>query len=303
MTRPAPARLSGAPGLFALLVLAGLTAAPAAAAEGISGLSERAGGAGAPLVIDADDGIEWRKDQQVYIARGNARAVRGDITVEADTLVAHYRDDAVGKKEIWRVNADGNVRITSAKQHITGDNGVYNVDTGIFHLTGRLLRLESPDEVVTARDRLEYRTGEQVAVVTGDATAVRGDKTIRADRFIAYFGQNEVGETVMRRVDAEGNVIITTPTEVARSHRGTYDAKTGVARLTGGVMLTRGDNQLNGEYAEVDLNTGVSRLLAGPEGAAGRRRVRGLFMPREGEESPLATMPGPDPRKAPGKGR
>ncbi|MDZ7712400.1 MAG: hypothetical protein U5L06_04485 [Rhodovibrio sp.] len=51
------------------------------------------GGSGeGPLEIDASDGIEWRRDEQVYIARGNATASRGGVTVAGDRLIAHYRE-------------------------------------------------------------------------------------------------------------------------------------------------------------------------------------------------------------------
>ena len=47
-----------------------------------------------------------------------------------------------------------------------------------------------------------------------------------------------------------------------------------LAQLTGGVKITRGETQLNGERAEVNLNTGRSRLLSGGE------RVKGVFLPK-----------------------
>jgi lipopolysaccharide export system protein LptA len=45
--------------------------------------------------------------------------------------------------------------------------------------------------------------------------------------------------------------------------------------LRGGVKITRGADQLNGDAAEIDLNTGVSRLLS-----SGSGRVRGVFGPK-----------------------
>ena len=44
-----------------------------------------------PLNIEADNGIEWQQNNRLYIARGNARATRGQATVFADTLMAFYR--------------------------------------------------------------------------------------------------------------------------------------------------------------------------------------------------------------------
>jgi len=263
------------------LILFFIVAAGGAAAQvGSSPLADT----GQPVVIEADDGIEWRQKDRTYVARGNARAMRGDVSVRAETLTAHYREGAAGKQEIWKVIAEGGVVISSKSQTISGERGVYTIDDGKFVLTGGPLRLETPDELVTARDKLEYRSHDQIAVISGDAVAVRGDKRIRADQFTARFAENATGELNLQRVDATGDVTITTPTEIARAERGVYNAATGVATLSGSVKLTRGDNQMNGAFAEVNLNTGVSRLTSGP-GSGGR--VRGLFVPGQGGDMQL----------------
>ncbi|MFC7689911.1 hypothetical protein ACFQY5_10135 [Paeniroseomonas aquatica] len=49
---------------------------------------------GGPVDVTASDGIEWRQAEQVVIARGNARAVRGGVTVDSDRLMARYRPQA-----------------------------------------------------------------------------------------------------------------------------------------------------------------------------------------------------------------
>ena len=69
------------------------------------------------------------------------------------------------------------------------------------------------------------------------------------------------GKAELRRVEAQGRVIITTKSEVIRADRGDYNSETRLATLTGNVKLTRGDNQLNGQKAIVNLNTGVSRMV------------------------------------------
>src|SRR5579884_2732595 len=45
-----------------------------------------------PVQIQADSGIEWQQNAHLYIARGNAAAIRGPSELHADTLVAHYRE-------------------------------------------------------------------------------------------------------------------------------------------------------------------------------------------------------------------
>jgi len=49
---------------------------------------------GGPVEVTSSDGMEWRQNEQMVIARGSARAVRGDVTVTADRLTARYRRKA-----------------------------------------------------------------------------------------------------------------------------------------------------------------------------------------------------------------
>lgn len=231
----------------------------------------------APVAIDADQALEWHKERQAYVARGNAVATRGDLSVRADTLTAYYRELPTGGTEIYRLSAEGGVVIKAPRQTAYGDRGVYEVDRQVAVLTGQGLRLETEQDVVTAKDSLEYWREQNLAVARGDAVAVRGDNRVRADRLVGLLQENEQGDLDLTRIDAEGSVVITTPTDVARGDQGTYDMTQRVAVLTGDVKITRGRNQLNGNAAEVDLETGISRILSGPEG--GKGRVRGLFVP------------------------
>lgn len=254
-----------------------------------------------PVTIEADDGIEWHQHEKIYLARGNAHATRGDVTIRAETLTAHYREIAGGKTEVYQVVADGGVLITTPRERITGGTGVYDVEKGVFRLTGKSLLIETPEEKVSARDKIEYFSQEKKAVLIGDATVIKDDRKVRADTMTARFAEDAKGKMALSRADIVGNVVITTPTEVARAARGVYNADTGIATLTGGVKLTRGDNQLNGEYAEVNLKTGISRLLAGPAGSVGGTgKVRGVFVPRSGEETGEGDAIIPGLPKAPG---
>ncbi|HZB92849.1 MAG TPA: hypothetical protein VE397_15490, partial [Stellaceae bacterium] len=93
---------------FAALALALLLLAPAARAQNSHGNKSSTNSSGnnsngfglgltsnddngKPIEIEADDGIEWQQNNRVYIARGNAKATRGQTTVFADTLTAFYR--------------------------------------------------------------------------------------------------------------------------------------------------------------------------------------------------------------------
>jgi len=97
------------------------------------------------------------------------------------------------------------------------------------------------------------------------------------------------------RIDAQGNVIVSTATDIGRGDYGVYNADTGLVTLLGNVTVTRGDNAIRGQYAVVDLNNNVSRMMptVGKPGSPASR-VEGLFVRQDqsgvpGGHSPTAT--------------
>lgn len=251
----------------------------AACSQGISGVT----GGGRTLEIEADDGIAWRRQEQVYVARGNAKATRGDLSVEAATLRAHYRRPATGDgTEIYRIEAETNVKLSTPGETAYGARGIYDLDKGVMVLRGDNLRLATGAETITARDSLEYWTERNLAVARGKAVARRkmdgGERRMAAAILAAHL---RGGDADVERIEAFENVRIASPTTMARGDKGVYVAADGVATLVGDVKISRGENQLNGGYAEVNLNTGVSRLLGAPPDSDAKARVRGLLRPRK----------------------
>ncbi len=299
-----------------LFLLAGLAAAvladPPAAAQSLGGLAT---GSGAPLEIFADRGIEWLRSERKYVARGNALARQGDTQVAADVLTAHYRESgaaasgspdsgaadsgaadsgAGGQRggNIYRIVAEGNVVITSPDQVAYAERAVYFVDEQIAVLRGGNLRLETAEEVVTARDSLEYwenYQGTPVAVARGDATVLADGRRLEAEELVATLRPDDSGQTEIVQIDAFGEVEISSPEEYARGDRGVYYVKEEVAILAGDVRITQGETQLNGQRAEVNMATGVSRLLPTSGG-----RVQGILTPREGADGGLPARPDDD---------
>lgn len=254
---------------------------PAALGQGLTGLQ----GGDEPLEINADEGIEWRRDTKQYIARGNARAAQGDTEVFADVLTANYRDGPDGRSQIYQIDIEGNVRIVSPGETVYADVGRYDLDQAVMVLRGKNLRIVTAEDTITARDSLEYWENLQVAVARGDAVAIREDQRLRADSLTAHLREDANGKMEIRRIDAVGRVEIATPTEFITGSKAVYYVQRRFATLSGAVKVTRGENQLNGEYAEVDLVTGISKLMAGPPGSTGSQRVRGLLNPQQAPES------------------
>jgi lipopolysaccharide export system protein LptA len=278
----------------AAFALAALVAAAPVARADTSALTSLGGGA-KPIAIEADDGIEWQQNNHVYIARGHATATRGDDKVVGDTLYARYRPTgtarpAVGKSgepqpfaggstEIYSLEAVGHVTFTAPSQTLTCDKAVYDVDQAVLVATGRALKIVTPRDTITARDSFDWYDQKGIGVARGDAVAVQGDRRVRADVLTARMEKQADGQSRVSRIDAEGNVLVSAPGQVARGDAGVYNVDRGIVTLTGHVRLTRGENELRGRYAVVDLNTKVSRLLSAPPGEKATGRVAGMIIP------------------------
>jgi lipopolysaccharide export system protein LptA len=322
---------------------------------------------GGPITVTARDGLEWHQAEQEVIARGDARAVRQNVTVTADRLIAYYRKKAqpgvstpgastpgastpgastsgastraaatapasptqpvappagaaqpsiaadadTSGTEIYRLRAEGNVQIFTATDHAQGDLGVYDIDQAVLVMTGHDLRLTTPSELVTARDTLEYWPQKHMAVARGNAVVVTKDgRRVAADVLVAYTtdtaspgsapaaakppvkpaaattppgsgpgpgsGDDLAASGKLEKVEAFGHVSVRTPTDTAIGERAVYVPDSGIARLAGNVRITRGQNQLDGQEAEVNMKTGIARLLRG-----NTERVTGLVVPND----------------------
>lgn len=261
---------------------------------------------GGPIQITAQDGLDWRQADQVIIARGDAKAVRGGVTVTADRLLAWYRKkgaDATAPPpnagpmggvagtsgtEVFRLRAEGGVHVFTQTDQAWGDQATYDLDQSVLVLIGRALRLTTPNETLTAHDTLEYWSERHMAVARGNATVVTNDaRQISADTLVAYTvsapaqaaAPTQGGDSMaalagkLDRVEAFDNVSVRTATDIVTGDRGVFVPDTGIARLGGHVRITRGENQIDGAEAVVNMKTGVATLLAGDNG-----RVSGLVV-------------------------
>ena len=231
-----------------------------------------------PLEITADESLEWHRNDLYFKARKNVRAVQGATTLTADMLTAKYSEGDESGIEIHTIQADGNVRIVSAQSSAYGGRAVYDVDKGSALMTGGNLRIVSDDQTVSAQDRLEYNVNQGKMEAIGNAKAVREGDTLTSDKIIAIFAENTQGKRVLKTLEAIGNVVITTPTEVLKGERALYTAGTSLAELKGNVIIKRGPNKLEGNRAEVNLKTNISKIFGGKT-EGGNGRVRGVFYP------------------------
>ncbi len=244
-----------------------------------------------PIEVTAQKSLEWHRNAKKYIARQKAVAKQGTTELRGDTLTASYVEGTDGKNmTITRIDADGNVTVISDGSTATGQKGYYDVQKGFSELTGDNLMLKTTTDTVTARDKMTYDSAASEMNAYGNAKAVRGDDVITASRLIGRFEKAPGGGSKMKELEAIGNVVITTPTDVLHGDKGIYYAATNKAVITGNVRIDRGPNVITGARGEVDMNTNISRIFGGPGAPAadssapagqtgGDGRVRGVFYP------------------------
>jgi lipopolysaccharide export system protein LptA len=288
---------------------------------------------GGPVEITSLGGLEVRDQEQVAIASGDARATRGNVTVLADRLVARYRRKADpagagpvapakgsedptnpenGGKEVYRLEAHGHVRILTETDEAVGDDAIYDIDQAVLILTGKNLKLTTPQQVLTARDSMEYWSALHMAVGRGNAVVVTTDqRRLAADILVAYTtaaddpkaapaaannpkaapaaannpkaapaaagpGDPALDSGKLKRIDAFGNVEVRSPVDIVRGDRGSYIPATEIARVVDHVRVTHLGSQVNGAAADINMKTGIARIAA----SAGSR-VQGLIVPKD----------------------
>lgn len=245
-----------------------------------------------PIEITAQNALEWNSTTKQYIARKDAKAVQGNMSVTSDTLTADYREGTDGSTQIYRLTADGNVTLTSGTSVATGDKAVYEVDTGLATMTGNNLKMTGDQLNVTAKERFEYYSNEGKLIAHGRPLVTSGQDTLEADQVTAWLDQskdksssNTAGTGDLKRAEAIGNVIIITPTEHATSDRATYDAATQLSELIGHAVVKRDKDIMQGERAEMNMTTKVSKMFG-----SGTKdgRVKGVFYPAKAKSADAA---------------
>ena len=160
---------------------------------------------------------------------------------------------------------------------------------------------------------LEMRDKKKEATFSGNVKVVQGDTTMTSKKLVVFYdtasppaasGANTKaaaksapipsatpgpgGSSSIRRLEAQGNVVVTQKDQVVTGETAVFDTRTNLVTMLGGVVLTQGKNVLRGDRLMVDMTTGVSRV----ESDSGR--VQGLFQ-SSGQGGPVipGTAPGP----------
>lgn len=238
-----------------------------------------------PIAIEAEDGIHWIRQDNMYLALGQASALYGPLQIRAEELQAHYTTAADGTQKIQAFNGIEDVRLIHGTVVASGDVGSYRPLEGFAVLTGDNLSVRDERATITARDSIEYWQERNLLVARGQAVLTYEQSSLEADILVAVLTRRQ-GQTVIHRLEASRGIVITTASEVIRAQEGIYTPDNERAIVCGHVRITRGQNQLNSPCASVDFKTGRSSLQS-----SGQQRVRALIDPADLETPTPQTQP------------
>ena len=280
-------RLSAAAALPACLALApGL-----ALAQGID-LTQ-----GGPIQVTAQNGIEWRQADQVVVARGDAKASRGTVTVTADELSAWYRPKkdnappAAGRaarasqppagetpagiagpasaegNEVYRLRAEGQVHVFTPTDNAWGDQATYDLDRAVLVMTGRSLKLTTPTNTLTARDTLEYWADKRMAVARGDASVLTSDaRRISADTLVAFTAPPRAGPPASQPAAAASGAV-----DGAAALAGKLERVEAFNRVT----IRTATDFVTGDLGVYEPDSGIARLAGHVRITRGDNQING----------------------------
>lgn len=136
-------------------------------------------------------------------------------------------------------------------------------------------------------DSLEVKTKDNTAVFQGNVEAVQDDLKLMAERLTVYYRTSNKADTAddkpaaITRIDASGDVKLSSASEAVSSNWGVYDLDTRIITLGGAVVLSRGNTTIRGDRLQLDLETGLTRIEGAEADGAGNEggRVKGSFVP------------------------
>lgn len=118
----------------------------------------------------------------------------------------------------------------------------------------------------------------RVSNFEGNVVARQGDTLIKAARLTIYApletGEGVLADSSFEKIEASGEVSITSPTQTATSDTGVVDMRSRTVVLSGNVVLTDGGTVLTGDRLTVDLDTGRAQVDRSSQG-----RIRALITP------------------------
>ncbi len=130
--------------------------------------------------LTAKDSLEYYKEKNLFVARGNAVAIREGNIIESDILSAYLKKTDDGKQnKIEKVFASNNVIIKTPTETATGNKGSYETKTGLVNIYGSVVITRGADKVYGEYGQVNLNTGRS-KILGSSKKGGNGKKRVRA---------------------------------------------------------------------------------------------------------------------------
>jgi lipopolysaccharide export system protein LptA len=127
--------------------------------------------------------------------------------------------------------------------------------------------------------------------------------TLRSARLTVFYDNSGAPApsqaSAIKRLEADGNVIVTSADQKATGSKGVFDMTTNQATLTGDVVLNQGESVIRGKQLVVDMKTGVARVIGGTSGLFVPSKDQAAAGAKSGAEKPAVGKPKVKPKLKP----
>ena len=116
--------------------------------------------------------MEWKKEESIAIALGDAKAIQGTTILYANKIIVFF-DKEKDFNSIKKLDASGNVKFIRENQIATGNNAVYFVENEKIFIKGNVT-LQREDSIMLG-DELSIDLKESSSKLTS-----KNDEKVRA---------------------------------------------------------------------------------------------------------------------------
>ena len=117
-------------------------------------------------------------------------------------------------------------------------------------------------------DSMQWNKQLGLAIATGNAKAIQGQTTIKANKIIAVLSEDNSQQ--IQELQAIGKVVFLKDKQLATGDKATYYINQEKVIIRGNVELKRDDNVIKGEKLIIDFLTGLSKM----EGSSTNKKVK-----------------------------
>ncbi len=236
-----------------------------------------------PLIVEADESLQWLRAENQYIATGNASAKQGDLLLTANVITADYTteqtDDDKDASAITFIRGEKNATLIRATLTATAGVISYDITSERVELSGGNPQVINGEDRINASDTIIYDRTSRNITATGQAKIrLSNGRELHGDEIIIVL-TNDEGDIEI--VTATGQATVLSPAEdggqQAYAEKMVYTRATGIAVLTGDVRVEDNNNILTGNRAEIDTINGTSIMSAATNGG----RVGGVLNPAQ----------------------